>query len=415
MVNIDQREYANLIFENSVELREVMETELLKKKNLKILHVNIRSLRTNWSELQWEISTLGIQWEIIVLTEINIKKNEVDLYNIKGYTNYAITREHTSRGGGIMIFVLDKIPFKTKPFKLEVNDGVEVEVKIKDTDFCILAIYRQPSTDKQIFIKELKTLLKDTTKSSKKNIILIRDINIDILPSSNDKYEQLKIDKYENMLAAQGFEVLINSPTREEIRDKEQNHLVRSCIDHIYAKVDLWSAKGAILTKKVSDHYITACWVCDNNSQEDLELSKKELWEELNHHKIINEMNLIDWSVLDTIKCPNAMMALIQNKLQNIYDRSKIVKQKSSMKRSIENGRNRWITHEIITLINKKKQMWKKIKKGKSIDQEQIKQYNKLRNLVSKKIKNCKQTFFKAEIDKVNGNNKMIGQRSMKF
>ena len=69
------------------------------------MHRNIRSLRKNWDLLQQQILELKVEWDIIALTEINIKKQEVELYNMRGYVKRAVTRESTKRGGGVMVYI----------------------------------------------------------------------------------------------------------------------------------------------------------------------------------------------------------------------------------------------------------------------------------------------------------------------
>lgn len=56
-----------------------------RRENVKVLHVNIRSLRKNWDLLIRKIGETKVKWEMIILTEINIKKEEVELYSMEKY------------------------------------------------------------------------------------------------------------------------------------------------------------------------------------------------------------------------------------------------------------------------------------------------------------------------------------------
>jgi len=87
------------------ELMKLSEIHDSKNKKIKALHVNIISMRKNWEELMLIFEETKIEWDIIVLTEINIKKYETILYRIKNYESCFLTRETTKRGGGICIFV----------------------------------------------------------------------------------------------------------------------------------------------------------------------------------------------------------------------------------------------------------------------------------------------------------------------
>lgn len=74
-----------------------------------VFHLNIRSLRKHYNELLVLLNNSFNYLHIIILTEINIKQEEIDLYPLPGYENkFAYTRE-SQRGGGIIIFAKSSI------------------------------------------------------------------------------------------------------------------------------------------------------------------------------------------------------------------------------------------------------------------------------------------------------------------
>lgn len=70
---------------------------------LQIVHLNIRSLRKNFHQLLVLLKDCAYSIDIIILSEINIKQDELSMYNIQGYEMHANTRKRR-RGGGILFY-----------------------------------------------------------------------------------------------------------------------------------------------------------------------------------------------------------------------------------------------------------------------------------------------------------------------
>lgn len=385
-----------------------------------LLNINIRSLRKNWDNLQIAIDRSKIKWDLIVITEINIKKEELDNYKIEGYMKYAITREETKRGGGILVLINKSQKFKninTTNLKLDGNDGIKINFEFSNELFEVIAIYRKPDSNKLKYIKELKNMLKNQ-EIKLKTMICLGDINIDILEDDNleiDKSEQNVVDKYENLLAEQGFEKLINSPTRVEIvKKKNKNEYViqKSCLDHIHIKTKKWITKGITIEEKLSDHYFTACWLWkennlkERNKQDNMHTDKLKDNIKYNDNNIIDEMNKIKWNKL--IKCSNVndMFNEINKTIHVIYDKN-IMKEKTTA-HNIEKGRKKWITKETIELINKKNRMWKEIKAQENINEKMQEKYNMLKKSVNQQVAQDKQVYYKNQIEKGEKDNKTM-------
>ena len=184
----------------------MIRSEVGNKEQIKVLHVNIRSLRKNWDSLRQQLKEINIDWELIILTEINIKKEEIELYDISGYANTTITRESTTRGGGIMVFTKKELNIEVKQIEFGENNvlkiiitGMNVKGK-KEKDIQIIAVYRKPSTNKKEFVKTLKNWVENNGNKNFKSQMIVGDINIDILENLNqleDNYDQNLIDYYE--------------------------------------------------------------------------------------------------------------------------------------------------------------------------------------------------------------------------
>lgn len=408
--------YVNQIFDDNIQLSKEIVYDTGNCVNLKIIHVNIRSMRKNWELLQWHINETQVKWDVIAVTEVNIKKEEVSNYKWNGYTNYDVTREHTARGGGIMIYIDEKYSINEKNIKrLDIgkSDGVEIQITKNNQDFKLIAIYRKPDTNKEKFIQELKKIIKTDNKENK-NTILIGDINIDILKQedeSKDKHDQNVIDKYENQMAGLGFKKLIDSPTREEVIKLKDHRVQRSCIDHIFIKKGKdWKAKGATINKKIADHYLTLCWVWNTDKIEKYKIDEENKTRITYKQKnIVNDLKNQNWDELNTIDCPNKLYEEINRTIEYIYKKnikSEIITTKKD--KNIQKRKD-WITEETIKLINKKNKLWKQIQnKNDNISQEIVIQYRELKNLITKKIKDCKQNYYTLKLGSAQKSNKTL-------
>jgi len=224
------QQFINQVFENKKQAEEAIKKDTEKKKSFKVMHMNIRSLRKNWEQLTQHLESMHIKWEIIILTEINIKKEESELYELEGYNKTTLTRENTARGGGIMVFINKSEEARTRTIEIGESNAIEIVIMGKNTEketqkennIQIIAVYRKPSSNRKEFVKKLKNWI-ESTETKWESQMIIGDINIDILDNnktSEDNYDQKSIDYYENTLARLGFECKMNSPTREELVEK---------------------------------------------------------------------------------------------------------------------------------------------------------------------------------------------------
>lgn len=96
----------NEVYENF----NVMKTGLMKTNgntSIKCMHVNVRSCRKNWDNLLLDLDNCSFKFDVIALTEINLKDDEIVNYNLKNYDKYHNCRKN-QRGGGILLFIRKK-------------------------------------------------------------------------------------------------------------------------------------------------------------------------------------------------------------------------------------------------------------------------------------------------------------------
>ena len=88
-------------------------TKLHYKKHISVLHLNARSLKKNFSEVNTLLNTFDNTFSAIGVTETWLKSHNVSLYNIDGYVVEHSTRV-TKIGGGVSLYINEKYNYKTR-------------------------------------------------------------------------------------------------------------------------------------------------------------------------------------------------------------------------------------------------------------------------------------------------------------
>ena len=153
-------------------------------KDLKVLHLNIRSLCANMDELCVLLSSLNCNFDVICITECWLNDSIEPLYSILGYTAIHSLRPGGRRGGGISVYVLHRYNAAVIQQYTVSNQTIESlllkinHCKLKKS-FIIAAVYRPPSADCVTFTDNLCHFLSEIAN---KNIetILCGDFNFDL-------------------------------------------------------------------------------------------------------------------------------------------------------------------------------------------------------------------------------------------
>lgn len=298
------------------------------------MHLNIRSLRKNFNQLETLLDSCSKHIDIIVLSEINIKKDEVCFYKLEGYSSYAYTRE-TRRGGGLLIYAKKELLFSSEG---DINGGSagangsyglhsfghSIECmhgrlgcdRYKNVH--IIAVYRPPKTNKMCCVSDLRRLLKSIPRGC--DVILIGDTNLDLLENVTSG----AVTSYKNMLSEYGLQCTFVDITREEVLD---GRLVSSCIDHIWVRTKQ-TVTSFVLQCKISDHYLVgssidySSYECTGSSDQQSAIKSYVL----DNKMVNNKLMAIDWSQFQNIICPLALYEKLGSVFINIYNSQSHVK-----------------------------------------------------------------------------------------
>lgn len=213
-----------------------------KTPHFKIFHQNIASILSKLELLEitlQELQEIQNDPDIICLSETFLKSGYENYLKINNFVLAAAFCREQRRGGTCILakrgIVYNKLSFIEKyavQKKFEVC-GIEIPLH----KLLIICIYRTPTSDPNIFLEKLNTILFEINNKYKRttNIVLIGDFNINTLQPG------IVTKKLQDLCNNNNLQIHIDVPTRKE-----------SCIDHILSNIK--EARADVLPLQLSDH-----------------------------------------------------------------------------------------------------------------------------------------------------------------
>jgi len=164
-------------------------TRLLPHKHpTKIFHQNIRSLQYKMNELLCHLS--HDPPHILCITEHHLHHEELASFHVENYVLGSCYCRKLKNKGGVSIFVNNSIKFTSLDIQnYYVDQDFEacvIYLNSKHDKLCILAIYRSPRGNFNIFLTDLELTL-HKFYNYKFNSVVCGDINVDYLTESSKK------------------------------------------------------------------------------------------------------------------------------------------------------------------------------------------------------------------------------------
>ncbi|KAL0893268.1 hypothetical protein ABMA27_014866 [Loxostege sticticalis] len=204
------------------------------------------------------------------------------------------------------------------------------------------------------------------------------------------------------MLSERGFERGISDYTRIERRlDK----VTKSCIDHIYSRLTQTACSAAIDTVLADHRVILLASDGEGMSARIQADATSSIMEVCDYEIFYKELNSTDWSLTNTMKCPNKINDFIKSSFENAQIRST----KKITKTNRQINKTPWINQNILNLSKKRDELFKFWKKDTTNKCLRL-QYNKTRNKVHKLIEYYRNNYYKNKIKNCNNNSKKLWQ-----
>ena len=219
-----------------------------------VLSVNIRSLRKNFNELITLLNRTTLKFSFIIINETWVDENEINAYQIDGYTFYSQSRPQKgtrSSYGRVAIYCIDTSESSLNEELTFIADKFEslfIPVKIDKEILNIGTIYRPPSGKIPTFVTEFESKILGQIPNS--NTLIAGDFNLDLLKEPNQSTTQFITNMSDKNLMN-----VINKVTREA--ESASGHKSATIIDHIWSSLEI--SKSFTLEYPLSDHFLTGC------------------------------------------------------------------------------------------------------------------------------------------------------------
>ena len=179
--------------------------------NLIIFHQNIRCLINKSEELIVNLDSINFCPHILCISEHHLKQQELITLSVHGYILGAEYSRKVLHKGGVCIYTKQNLIYKVinlSKFCIEQNiELCAIQFDTKQINVVVICVYRAPTGDFEIFLKQLENALKFLFKPNRE-FIICGDINIDYLTESTQKY------KLNSMLITFNMSHTVNFATR---------------------------------------------------------------------------------------------------------------------------------------------------------------------------------------------------------
>ena len=365
-----------------------------------VIHLNARSLKNKRDDFLTFLSSSGVEWSVICVSETWLKTDLLQFFKIDEYNLFASCRD-TSEGGGTAVYVHSKFNAKQRNDLMALNmdhsqsqqmyfTNTFVEIELVQNKVAkkvvVGGIYRPPNLSQALFAGYMEQVL-TVLEPENKLVALAGDYNFNMLKKEEDK----NVTYFVNLLSSYGYVPVISKPTRVI-----KGH--SSLLDNIFVNNhNIVKASGVLLTD-LSDHFPVYVLLSLVHHTE----SKKELREVFNMHKLpeLNQYIITKLDNFQSITDPNqACDVLLNTFIEGIHKFSKTVR---PCRRKIP--LKPWISPGILCSINRKNKLYKKyISRNNEIYKNE---YQRYRNVLTRVLREAKRLYFQKSFEASKGNGK---------
>ena len=368
------------------------------KTNLSVLFNNIDGNASNFDNFIADISQYKHNFSVIALAETNIDEESKGLFKINGYTSeYGSKINGKKKGSGLGIYIENKYQYSRLEKFCKCTENLEslfIEITNTSAPQYVGVVYRPPSGNMELALKELDTLMKSLPQN---NVTMSGDFNIDLLTESKDAAE------FEQIIYSNNLIPLISLATHAKPGCNE------TLIDNMLVNSTENILSAGILESKVSHHCPTFSFsLCDANKDEDVPKAiPKYDYCETNIDSFVRDIQQEIAANNFTYNEENfsEFVKIVQEKIESNFKTDDSVGLGSKRNRLM----NPWITSAIISSVCTKSYLYKRWKasctKTEPLGSEDFYlKYKEYRRTLNKTIKLAKRTYYGKKFDLAKGN-----------
>jgi hypothetical protein len=346
-------------------------------KNLSIFMQNIRSVRSNFEMFVAELSCLDKVPDVLVITEIWIEDDELSIYNITGYRQYAKCN-NILRAGGVMVLIKDNIQCSSLFIDMSTADCLFIKIVDEEFELTLLAIYRSPNGGIKEYIAELESVLK---QNKDKNLLILGDININIMNVNNNN-----VFSYLLLMSSFGFKSCVNVPTR--VTDHSE-----TVIDHVFLRSEDNSSalkcKTDVVDSGLTDHRTIGIGIGKNDLIGNCLPVRNDMYERIDFAKLNSLLSCENWSFMNQDQSVSILFMFFIDKLVELIDLST---ERVRLKKKYVKLKP-WMTNDICARIRKRNELYKKCV-NQPYNQILNDHYKSFRNLLQTDIRLAKENYY---------------------
>ncbi|XP_041453069.1 uncharacterized protein LOC121406116 isoform X2 [Lytechinus variegatus] len=316
-------------------------------EDVKLLHINARSLNRNFDDLQNLLDSLKhFRFTAIGISETWLHQSSPPLFNLPNY-NLVRADRIGKRGGGVAFYVANHLNFKIRnDIKFDQTEVLFIEIdNLQCKNLILGVIYRAPDTHFDLFYDNFEQCVSKLANENKQ-IYFLGDFNVNFLPLHQNNLS----NRFLQLMNSFGFYSFINRPTRINIHSS-------TLIDNIFSNIHDKKITGGLLYSEVSDHLpiFTVCGKSLTRFKPPQHLMyRKET--PRNIEMLKQDLLFEEWNDILNTNDVNTAYEYFNSKLQFYYNKNiPLVRNKRKRNTPI----NPWITKGILKSIKTRNRLYK--------------------------------------------------------
>lgn len=366
-------------------LREFMNKFPINGNRLTLLNMNIRSLSKNLDDFLGYLESENFYPDFLILTE-TFAGTAYNQTNLPGYTCFSSINPR-NRNDGVVVYAKNIFQCSVTQVKLNGSSGIQINFQQDAEKFSLLCVYRSPARDLnnvRAFCNDLDNLLR--SQNADLHCFLLGDLNLDLLNKQSDT----GLENYLSVLHSNGYENLINSPTR--IAGNSM-----TCLDHINVKSKIMKMYPAVIRTDITDHFATLLMVPISYKSTHVPASKESV--SINQTTLGLRIEKINWDLVAIENDVNKAADSFVRVLKSCVEQATEIKRVKNKDRKL----NPWMTTGILKSIRIRDRLRRRaIKKPEDVALKS--RFLRYRNTVRHLIRVAKKQFFTEELDKAKDN-----------
>lgn len=356
-------------------------TKIETAGSFSLIHLNCRSLYSNFSSIYDYLNTLQNKFTVIAMSETWLTEEKGVEFHFEGYDFFYVNRTNR-RGGGVALYVSSDLKCKTIESMTNATEDlmecltIEIEMK-KQRNIVVTCIYRTPGSSITTFNNKLEQLLFGINEN--KVSIICGDFNINLLNVSNHTGSLEFLD----LMYSRGLYPTITRPSR----------ITSSCatlIDNIFLNIIDKNVKSGLLINDTTDHLpIFVTYLCEIKTNKDKSSKVIRLRTEERLNRFKDALMKEQWDNVYSTNNVNKAYELFVEKYLWLYNKNCPIK---TMNNRARNNKKPWLTKGISKACKKKNKLYRDFVKYRTANAE--KKYKAYKNKLTSIMRRAKKDYY---------------------